>query len=174
MAPNALISFIGPDRPALISKVTGRLFDLGGNLGEITFATLGEGAELTMIYEMPKDLDCAGLSKELEELPELAGGEVKVREFRLKALHGPSSRITHRIILAGGDRPGLVAKISKILDDHGANVVRMNAEKLHGSTGDQYISRFAISLREEKAPACLADIVKTAGEMNLTFRYETA
>jgi glycine cleavage system transcriptional repressor len=174
MVQNALISFIGPDRPGLIARVTGRLFDLGGNLGEVTFATLGEGAELTLIYEMPKGLTVDALAKELEEMPDLAGGEVKVSEFELKAIYGPSSRITHRIILAGGDRPGLIARMTKILDEHGANIVRMNAEKLHGSAGDQYISRFAVSMREEKAPACLADIVAAAGELKLTFRYETA
>lgn len=174
MAQNSLISFIGPDRPGLIARVTGRLFDLGGNLGEITFATLGEGAEMTLIYEMPKGLTVDALAKELEEMPDLAGGEVRVRDFQLKAVHGPSSRITHRIILSGGDRPGVIARITKILDEHGANIVRMNSEKLHGSAGDQYISRFAVSMREEKAPSCLADIVAAAGELKLTFRYETA
>ncbi|HEY4636492.1 MAG TPA: amino acid-binding protein, partial [Rhodospirillales bacterium] len=62
----------------------------------------------------------------------------------------------------------------KILDEHGANVVRMNAERLMGASGKQYISRFAISLREERAPACLAAIVGLASELKLTFRYETA
>lgn len=174
MATNALISFIGPDRPGLISEVSGFLFEKGGNLNDVTFAVLGEGAELTMIYEVPKDLTVEGLEKELKQLPKLQDGEVKVTLFRLKSEHGPSGRITHRIILSGGDRPGLVAKVTKVLDRHGANIVRMNAEKLTGTAGDQYICRFAVSMRAQRAPACLAAIVNIAGELKLTFRYETA
>lgn len=174
MAENALITYIGPDRAGLIAKVTGRVSDLGGDLGDVTFAALGEAAEMTLICELPKDLSLDRLQKELKALPEVQAGEVKVSHFQMKSMLGPSSRITHRIILSGGDRPGLVAKITKILDEHGANVVRMNAERLMGASGKQYISRFAISLREERAPACLAAIVSLAGELKLTFRYETA
>jgi len=174
MAENALISYIGPDRAGLIAKITGRLFELGGDLGDVTFAALGEAAEMTLICEVPKDLTVDKLQKELRALPEVQGGELKITPFQLKAMLGPSSRITHRIILSGGDRPGLVSKITKILDEHGANIVRMNAERLMGASGKQYISRFAISLREERAPACLASIVTLAGELKLTFRYETA
>ena len=174
MAENALITYIGPDRAGLINKITGRVFELGGDLGDVTFAALGEEAEMTLLCEMPKDMGLDRLSKELSALPELQDGKLTVTPFQIKTMLGPSSRITHRIILSGGDRPGLVAKITKILDEYGANIVRMNAERLMGASGKQYISRFAISLREERAPACLASIVTLAGELKLTFRYETA
>lgn len=174
MTENALITYTGPDRAGLISKITGRLFELSGDLGDVTFTALGESAEMTLLCEMPKDMTMDRLAKELSALPELQDGELKVTPFQMKTMLGPSSRITHRIILSGGDRPGLVAKITKILDEFGANIVRMNAERLMGASGKQYISRFAISLREERAPACLASIVTLAGELKLTFRYETA
>jgi len=174
MAENALITYVGPDRAGLISKITGRIFELGGDLGDVTFTAMGEEAEMTVLCEIPKDMTLDRLSKELSALPEVRDGELKAAPFHIKTMLGPSSRITHRIILSGGDRPGLVAKITKILDEHGANIVRMNAERLMGASGKQYISRFAISLREERAPACLADIVTLAGELKLTFRYETA
>lgn len=50
----------------------------------------------------------------------------------------------------------------------------MNADKVEPATGDQCIAVFAISLRGEKAPDCLAAIVHTGGELKLPFRYETA
>ncbi|MGB8275397.1 MAG: ACT domain-containing protein [Alphaproteobacteria bacterium] len=174
MADNALISYLGPDRPGLISKLTGRLFELGGSLGDVTFAALGRGAEMTLLYELPKGQTVDTLRQDLSALPEVQSGEFKVNEFVLKPVAGPASRITHRIILSGGDRPGLVARIIKILDEHGARVVRMNAERLIGATGDQYIARFAVSVRHERAPGCLAGVVSLAGELGLTFRYETA
>ena len=50
----------------------------------------------------------------------------------------------------------------------------MNTEKITYPDSVQYISRFAIAVREDNAPQCLAEIVKVAGQMKLTFRYETS
>ena len=50
----------------------------------------------------------------------------------------------------------------------------MNTEKITFSEKTQYICRFAISIRDENAPQCLSQMVKVAGEMKLTFRYETS
>ncbi len=50
----------------------------------------------------------------------------------------------------------------------------MNTEKIVFPSNTQYISRFAISIRDENAPQCLSQMVKVAGEMKLTFRYETS
>ena len=87
---------------------------------------------------------------------------------------GPTSKITHRIVLSGDDQKGLLNKIIKTIDENNALIVRMNTEKISFPTNTQYISRFAISVREENAPECLSQIVKVAGEMKLTFRYETS
>jgi glycine cleavage system regulatory protein len=82
--------------------------------------------------------------------------------------------VTHRVILPGQDRAGFIAEFTALLDEHGANIIRVNAGKVEGAAGDQYIAVFAISLRDEKGPDCLAAIVHTAGELKLSFRYETA
>ena len=50
----------------------------------------------------------------------------------------------------------------------------MNTEKIVFPSNTQYISRFAISIRDENAPQCLSQMVQVAGEMKLTFRYETS
>ena len=70
---------------------------------------------------------------------------------------------------------GVIPKeIIKTLDQNNAFIIRMNTEKIAYPKNTQYISRFAISIRDENAPECLAQIVKVAGEMKLTFRYETS
>ena len=50
----------------------------------------------------------------------------------------------------------------------------MNTEKITYPEHTQYFCRFAISVRQENAPQCLSEIVKVAGQMKLTFRYETS
>ena len=76
--------------------------------------------------------------------------------------------------LSGEDQKGLLNKIIKTLNDNNALIIRMNTEKIIFPSNTQYISRFAISIRDENAPQCLSQIVKVAGEMKLTFRYETS
>lgn len=174
MKKHALISYIGPDRPTLISSVIVLLEDLGGHFGDVTFATLGEAGELTFIYEMADDLQLEELKQKVNDLEVLKNGAVRVEQFSLKAEKGPTSRITHRIVLAGDDRAGLLKHILDVLDKHGAVIVRMNAERLHGTKSARYAARIAISVRPSRAPDCLSDMTRLAASFNMSLRYETA
>lgn len=174
MSQEIRISFVGPDRTGLISHITNYLFDKGVNIGDIAFAVLGDNAELTLIHALPGGVTMEEIEKDLKGMSELSDGTLEVGPYRFKEDRGPSSTITHRFTLAGDDIPGLIAKVSSALDDHGANIVRMNSETHQGTRGEVNISRFAVSLRQERAPDCLAAIVRIAGELKLTFRYETA
>jgi len=73
--------------------------------------------------------------------------------------------------VAGAANP---ERVAALLDRHGANIVRVDSGKVEGAAGNQYIAVFAISLRDETALNCRATIVHTAGELKLSFRYETA
>ena len=51
------------DRTGLLSAVTGRLFDLGADIGDTSFAVLGQMAEFTAVTRLPEGLsqdDVAG------------------------------------------------------------------------------------------------------------------
>ena len=50
---NAIISYLGENKPNLITDITSLLNDLGGEFSGVTFATLGRGCELTMVYSKP-------------------------------------------------------------------------------------------------------------------------
>ena len=71
MSHTALVSIIGPDRVGLVSAITGRLFDLGADLGDTSFAVLGGGAEFTAICEFSDPMELETLQSELEALPEV-------------------------------------------------------------------------------------------------------
>jgi len=166
-----LVSIFCRDRAGLVAAISGRLYDLGANLGDTTFAVLGEGAEFTAVVTPPESLDAADIERELAALPEIGEGRVKVREYRMGTVHGPSSHITHRIEVSGGDRPGLIARLSEVFGQFGANIVRLNAETIPGTGGTQYATRFAVWIPPERVDACLATVGNTAGELKLTFRW---
>lgn len=166
-----LISIFCPDRTGLVAAITGRLFEIGANLGDTSFAVLGTGAEFTSVLEVPDGLDAPGVEADLARLPELQGARISVRPFEMGAEHGPSGRVTHQIAVSGGDRPGLIARLSEVFGEYGANIVRIDAQRWH----DQglYVTRFAVAIGERR-DSCLATIANTAGELNLTCRIEEA
>ncbi len=172
MAKNALISVIGPDRQGMIADVAGRLFDLEVNLGDTTFAVLGEMAEFTCLADVPEQHKLSDIERELKAMPGMKESKISVTGFELGPVHAESGHITHRVELSGEDRPGLIARMSEVFGQFGANIVRMNSERLPGGDGDRYITRFAVFVPERRAHACLATVANTAGELRMTFHYE--
>ncbi len=126
----ALISLICEDRPGLIAAVTGRLYDIGVNLADTTFAILGGGAEFTLVAKLPERLTLADLERELDELPELSDAKLTVTPFSYRESHDEKARITHRIEITGDDSPGLIARLSEAFRAFGANIVRLNSESV--------------------------------------------
>ena len=174
MIENALISYLGENKPNLISEITSYLTEAGGEFSGVTFATLGRVCELTMVYKTDGKKSLEDLKADLDKLSSVEDGQLQIKSIPTQSDTGPTSKITHRIVLSGDDQKGLLNKIIRTLDENNALIVRMNTEKIAFPNNVQYISRFAISVREEYAPECLSQIVKVAGEMKLTFRYETS
>lgn len=164
-----LISVFCSDRTGLIAAIAGRLFDVGANLGDSSFAMLGTGAEFTSVCEIPPDLSPAEVEAGLSALPILAGARISVRPFELDSAHGPLGRITHRVVVSGGDRPGLVARLSEVFGEFQANIVRMDAQRVPEQ--GVYVTRFSVSI-PNRVDACLSTIANTAGELNLSCHVE--
>ncbi len=167
MADLALISTFCPDRVGLVSGITGHLFELGINLRDATFASLGSGADFSAVCELPQTATLAELQASLSALPVLAGAQVKVTPFEYDPIPGPQALVTHRIEVSGGDQPGLIARLSEIFTQFGANIVRLDAQTLPDRTGERYSLRFSVSIPPERAGTCLAAVANTAETLAL-------
>jgi len=163
-----LVSVFCPDRPGLIAAIANRLFELGANLGDASFAVLGSGAEFTAICSVPPHVTEATLTQDLSRLPELAGAEISVKGFGLDAGHSPLASITHVVSVGGGDRPGLVATLAELFASFKVNIVRMDAQTLPDSGDGRYVTRFALNIPGNSVNACLAAVANTTGELGLT------
>ena len=171
---NFLVSVFCEDRPGLIASIAGRLFELGGNLGDTTFAVLGEAAEFATVVEMPPGFDPDELTYELRGEPTLRNARTDVTPFGLGAIQDPSGGVTHRIMVSGGDRPGLIARLAEVFVQFDANIVRLNAQRVPGADGGILVTRIEASIPPRAAAACLATIANTAGELTLDCRIEPA
>ena len=170
--PHVLLSVFCPDRTGLVAAIAGRLFDLGANLGDTSFAVLGTAAEFTAICRIPSHLAAEQLRDDLSAMTELAGATVSVGPFGLDAEHGPSARITHVVSVSGGDRPGLIARLSEVFTQFRANIVRMDAQSMPDASGSRYVTRFAVNIPPVSADACLNTIANTAEELGLACQSE--
>ena len=169
----ALVSILCEDRPGLIADVTGRLYDLGINLGDTTFAVLGGGAKLTLVAKLPSDVTIPDVEEELRAMPVLRGADLEVAPFAYRETHDQSAHITHRIEITGDDSPGLIARLSEAFHQMGANIVELNSESVPGgASGARFLLRMAVSIPQDKTVVCLATVDNTAGQMNLACRWQ--
>ncbi len=170
MAHTFIVSVACDDRTGLIAAVTGRLFDLGGNLGDTSFAVLGAGAEFTSLVDLPDHLSADAVRAELAALPETAGGVIEVAPYNRPTAHGPLGEVTHVVTVSGGDQPGLIARVAEVFGEFGANILNMDA----GLEAGAYTMRFAVAIPAPAADKCLATVANTAGGMNLNCRWRGA
>lgn len=163
-----LITLTGPDRVGLISEVTGRLFDLGANLGDASFAVLGAGCEFSCLADVDDALSAEDIASQLGALPTLADAQIAVSDFTRPPEPAANARSTHVIEVSGGDRPGLIARLSEVFVEFSANVVRMNSARVLKPEGEAiYVTRFEVWLSPERASACLSAVANTAGQLQL-------
>jgi glycine cleavage system transcriptional repressor len=172
MAKVALVSILAPDRVGLVSAIADHLFSAGVNLRDTTCAALGKGAEFTSLCELPEGLSIGELETGLGTLAALRGAHIRVLTYAFDHEAGPMDLITHRVEISGGDQLGLIARLSEIFAQFGANIVRLDAQKLPESEGGRYVTRFAVWLPPEQAKKCLAAVTNTAGELRLASRIE--
>lgn len=165
-----LVTIDCPDRTGLIASVTGHLFDIGADLGETAFAAVAGRAEFRTACEGADDIDASALQAELQALPALAGANVSVEA----ADDISADRATHRIVVAGGDRPGLIARLSEAFVQYDANILRLDAGRIPGPGGTRYVTRLAVAIPERSTQSCLATVANTAGELGLTCHWEEA
>lgn len=166
-----LIRIFARDEPGLVAVISRCLYELDLNLGDTAFAVLGTGAEFTVVVEEPVPVAIAEIDRNLRELPELDDAEITVEEFDIEPVHGPSAQITHRIVIRGNDQPGLIARLSEVFGDYGANIVRLNAERIPEGRRSVYVIRLAVWLPEGRADACLSAVTNTARQLQLESQW---
>ncbi len=170
---NFLISIIGRDQVGVVSEVTGFLFDIGANLADSSYAVLGEGFEFSAVASFGAGQAIEDVSAGLSALPLLADARVTVVPFDFATARGDSATITHTVEITGGDRPGLVARISEVLVDYDANIVRMSSKRHTDDAGEaHYRTRFAVCIDGARADAVEAALYNTAGSLRLECTLE--
>lgn len=163
-----LISIMGRDRVGVVSSVTSYLFETGANLADCAYAVLGEGFEFSCVAEFAAGASEEEVGEGLSTLELLEDARISVMPFQFELLRAESGTITHTVEITGGDRPGLVARISEVLVDYGANIVRMSSRRVPTEEGYDYKTRFAVNIEGARKDALENALSNTAGSMRLS------
>lgn len=172
MSTTALISIHCEDHPGLIAEVTGRLFDLGVNLGDTSFSVLNGNAEMTMVAVLPPGVVLGDIEKELKSLGQLKDAKLSVSPFQYNEIRTEQAHVTHRVEITGDDSPGLIARLSEALPKFNANIVRLNSESVPSDSGARFLLSMAIAVPPAKAATCMATVANTASQLNLKCHWQ--
>lgn len=167
MMQHYLLTLVCPDRAGLISDITAELFNMGVNLADTSFAVLGEGAEFSAVLEMPESLQGNEVQQHIRNLEGLDQAEVSIKPFNYRTLRGETGTVTHHVSFEGDDQPGLVARLTELLVDYGANVVRMDTRALARDEKPFYIVELWVWIPAERDEACLAALNNTAASLGM-------
>ncbi|HAI32389.1 MULTISPECIES: glycine cleavage system protein R [Thalassospira] len=171
MNANTRITISCNDRVGLISDITGRLFDIGTNLGPTSFSLEGNRAHFETSCELPEDCPIAECETGLRELA-LENADITVEAIAAAPELTTAPGATHLIECSGIDQPGLIARLSEIFIEYNANIVRLAASATDEKDARIYTLRFAVAIPPERSANCLATLANTAGSMRLVFKFD--
>jgi glycine cleavage system regulatory protein len=118
MTTPIVLTFIGHDRPGLVSAISEKVAASGGTWLESRLAHLaGEFAGIVLVG-VP-EANIAALTAALREL-EAAGLRIAVE--RSSQAHSPRSHKTFKLEVVGHERPGIVREVTQALTRLGVNI----------------------------------------------------
>ena len=122
MPQSLVFTFIGPDKPGLVQKISRAVTDCGGNWLESRMAQLsGQFAGIARI-----GIDAARADELRRCLEQLSGGELTVVVQPSADDVAPAKCRVLKLSIVGNDRPGIVREVAGALADRSINVREMS------------------------------------------------
>jgi glycine cleavage system transcriptional repressor len=123
-----VISAVGPDRPGLVGELTGHLHAAGANLLDSRMVNLRGQFALVLLMECPASA-AELVTKSLPEAAERMGLRLNLSPHapakHAHAVHG----IPMRLKTYSLDQPGIVHRVTILLQSHGVNVEELTTRQ---------------------------------------------
>jgi glycine cleavage system transcriptional repressor len=126
MQKNFVLTVTGPDRIGIVERVTGLLFEHGGNVETSRMARLGGEFAILMLVSMPEDR-VTGLGADLEDL---AADGYKLTTTATDRAHagGHPDWLPYQIEVEGADDEGIIHEVARYLSERGINIESVDSE----------------------------------------------
>ncbi|MBN1103505.1 MAG: HAD-IB family phosphatase [Deltaproteobacteria bacterium] len=117
------LSAAGLDAPGLVSFITTRIYEMGGNIIDV------EENCRRGLFSIFLIVDFSGAGRPMEEVVELlnameaeTGLKMVVGVYDAEEIRCAEEREGHVVTVLGEDRPGVIAKVSTLLHQHNVNI----------------------------------------------------
>ena len=160
-----LITVTGPDRPGLIAAISRVLADAGADLEDISMTRLSGNFAMILVA---RHGDEAPIREGLDDASRRLGLFIHVEP----SVETPEEQEANGFVSAvGPNRIGIVAAVSKVLADHGANILEMNTRLLEKTEVPVYFVRIEALIPKEW-DALARELCAVGAQLGIEVRLE--
>ncbi len=114
------VTAIGVDRPGIVAALTEALLEVDGNLEDVASTILRGHFSMMLVVSVPDGSSADELERALGQAAWPLRVAITVRD--VEAGEVVRLRATHYLVVYGSDRPGIVARLSRLLSEREANI----------------------------------------------------
>jgi glycine cleavage system transcriptional repressor len=129
-----LLVAIGKDRPGIVAKISKFLYENNFNIENSSMAKLNNEFSMMLIVSNDKEIDLNRINGELSKIADEMGLNLIFKKVDEIEEYQPQCKI-YRLIVYGGDKPGIVYKVSDLLAKKEVNIIDLRTEK----SNDMYV-----------------------------------
>jgi glycine cleavage system transcriptional repressor len=148
------VTAFGADRPGIVAAVAAVLRDRGGNVEDSAMTILGGHFAIMLLVET--DDSAADLRTALDAATSAFDLTISVAPA---GAGQDSAAPTHVLSVYGGDRPGILAGVSRALADVGANITDLETRLLSADDDPIYAMVVELSLAGDSDDQAVTDAV---------------
>jgi glycine cleavage system transcriptional repressor len=167
-----VLTAVGPDRPGLVQELSAAIAESSVNLEDSRMAILGgEFALIVLLSGAPAAL--SRVSDRCTTFEARLGLRVSLKETAVRGLREPF--LPYRLRVTGEDRPGIVAKVSKVVAVKSINVASLESRLVNAPESGTPMFHLTVELQFPSEAALLplrAELRTVCDEENLDLTLE--
>jgi glycine cleavage system transcriptional repressor len=145
-----IITAVGSDRPGMAHGLATLLSESGCNIEDTTMTRLSGEFAMILIVTPPLDLAVEDLAQRLAPLQSSHGLFINCRDIDDEDEDNASALPRYILSVYGPEAKGLVARVTGVLAEHGANITDVQTRV--ASAGTVYVMLFELELPAGSSP----------------------
>ena len=165
MTPRWIVTALGKDRPGIVAGVTQILYRLGCNLEDSAMTRLEGEFAIMLIFSGPAKVREETLRRAFEPLEKRLKLVVHLKPLSRAESGTPRAQgRTYLISVYGGDRPGIVFRVSDALARGGINIADVHTHRSVGGAPSLYLMLLEAEVPLRVRPDVLETRLKKLGK----------
>lgn len=149
-----ILTALGKDRPGIVAHVTRVLYDLGCNLEDSAMTRLGGEFTIMLSFTSPSTLNASRIERAFATLSSKLGLAVHLKSLTASERTAHAGGKPYLISVYGGDKPGIVYKVSELLARAKVNITDVSTHRT-GRRPSIYLMLLEVELPARVTPAAL-------------------